>query len=49
MKKDSIFKGYDCVDNDYFIAKSQPKNSKLKDDIYLCCICRFVERKIYLY
>tara|TARA_B100000242_G_scaffold108862_1_gene75807 strand:- start:1863 stop:3035 length:1173 start_codon:yes stop_codon:yes gene_type:complete len=45
MKKDSIFKGYDCVDNDYFIAKSQSKNSKLKDDIYLCCICRFVEKK----
>ena len=45
MKKHLIFKGYDCVDNDYFIAKSNLIKSQVKDEIYLCCLCRFVEKK----
>ncbi len=45
MKKESIFKGYDCVDNDYFLRKSSIRDSTIKDEIYLCCICRFVEKK----
>ena len=30
MNKDLIFKGYDCVDNDYFVEKSIVRNSKSK-------------------
>lgn len=45
MPKQQIFKGYDCVDNDYFIRKSKLTNSKIDDEMYLCCICRFVEKK----
>ena len=45
MNKDLIFKGYDCVDNNYFVEKSKVRNSEIKDETYLCCICRFVEKK----
>ena len=45
MKKNLIFKGYDCVDNNFFISKSTKVNSKIDEEIYVCCVCRFVEKK----
>jgi len=45
MKKNIIFKGYDCVDNNFFISKSIKVKSKIDEEIYLCCVCRFVEKK----
>ena len=45
MKKNLIFKGYDCVDNDFFISKSEQINQKKCYESYVCCVCRFVEKK----
>lgn len=45
MKKNIIFKGYDCVDNNFFTSKSIKVNSEIDEEIYVCCVCRFVQKK----
>lgn len=45
MNKNKIFKGYDCVDNKFFINKSKNVNLQQSEESYVCCVCRFVEKK----
>tara|TARA_Y100001933_G_scaffold255016_1_gene297466 strand:- start:572 stop:1810 length:1239 start_codon:yes stop_codon:yes gene_type:complete len=45
MRENIIFKGYDCVDNNFFTLNSKKENCKNNEEIYVCCVCRFVEKK----
>ena len=45
MNKYVIFKGYDCVDNEYFLSKSKAIELSKERIFYLCTVCRFVKKK----